>query len=48
MQDLEVNIRKTKVMVNGSEELFKSKPDPFGVSGRRVTTNLMLCTKCGK
>ena len=37
---LKVNTRKTKVMVSGSEgELFKSKIDPCGVCGRRVTAN---------
>ena len=45
---LKVNIRKTKLMVSGSEgELFKSKIDPCGVCGRRVMANSVLCTKCG-
>ena len=44
---LKVNTRKTKVMVSGSEgELFKSKIDPYGVCGRRVMANSVLCTKC--
>ena len=45
---LEVNTRKTKLMVSGSEgELFKSKIDPCGVCRRRVMANSVLCTKCG-
>ena len=45
---LEVNTRKTKAMVSGSEgELYKSKIDPCGDCGRRVMANLVLCTKCG-
>ena len=44
---LKVNIRKTKLMVSGSEgELFKSKIDPCGVCGRRIMANSVLCTKC--
>ena len=46
-KDVKVNTRKTKVMVSGSKELFKSKIDPCGVRGRRVMTNSVLCTKCG-
>ena len=47
-KSLKVNTRKTKVMVSGSEgKLFKSKTNPCGVFGRRVMTNLVLCTKCG-
>ena len=43
-----VNTRKTKVMVSRSEgELYKSKIDPYGVCGRRVMANSVLCTKCG-
>ena len=46
-EGLKVNIRKTKVMVSGSEgELFKSKVDPCGVCGRRVMVNLVVCKKC--
>ena len=46
---LKVNTRKTKVMVSGWKgELYKSKIDPCGVYGRRVVTNSVLCTKCGK
>ena len=45
---LQVNTRKTKLMVSGSEgELFKSKIDPCGVCGRRVMANSVLYTKCG-
>ena len=45
---LKVNIRKTKVMVSGSEgEPFQSKINPCRVCGRRVMTNSVLCTKCG-
>ena len=43
-----VNTRKTKVMVSGSEgELFKRKINPCGVCGRRVTANSVLSTKYG-
>ena len=36
------------MMVSESEgELFKSKRDPCGVCGRRVSANSLLCTKCG-
>ena len=45
---LEVNSRKTKLMVSRSEgKLFKSKIDPCGVCWRRVMANSVLCTKCG-
>ena len=44
---LKINIRKTKMMISGSEgELFKSKIDPCGVCGKRVMANSVLCTKC--
>ena len=43
---LKVNTRKTKAVVNGSEELLKSKTDPCGVCERRVMANSVLCTKC--
>ena len=43
---LKVNTRKTKVMVNGSEELSKTKIDPCRVCGRRIMANSVLCTKC--
>ena len=47
-KSLKVNTRKTKAMVSRSEgKLFKSKIDPYGVHGRRVMANLVLCTKCG-
>ena len=46
-KSLKVNIRKTKVMVSGSEgELFKSKVDLCGVCGKRVIASLALCSKC--
>ena len=45
---MKVNIKKTKLMVSGSEgELYKSKIDPCGVCGKRVMANSVLCTKCG-
>ena len=46
-KSLKANTRKTKLMVSGSGELFKSKIDPCGVCGRRVMVNSVLCTKCG-
>ena len=47
-KDLEVNIRKTKVMVGRSEgELFKSKIDSCGVCRRVIMVNSVLYTKCG-
>ena len=46
---LKVNLKKTKVMVSGSEgEVLKSKIDPCGVCGKRVKANSVLCTKCKK
>ena len=46
-KNLKANTRKTKVMICGLEgELFKSKIDPCGVSGRKVMANSVLCTKC--
>ena len=48
IKGLNVNTRKTKVMVSGLEgELFKSKIEPCGVSGRRVMSNSVVCTKFG-
>ena len=45
---LKVNTRKTKLMVSGSEgKLFNSKIDLWGVCGRKVMANSVLCTKCG-
>ena len=46
-KDLKVNTRITKVMVSGSEEVFKSKIDLCGVCGRRVMANSVLFTKSG-
>ena len=47
VKGLKVNIRKTKVVVSGSEgEIFKSRIDPRGVCERRVMANSVLCTKC--
>ena len=47
-QKFEDQPHKKKVIVSKPEtKLFKSKIDPCGVCGRRVMTNLMLCTKCG-
>ena len=41
---LKVNLKKNKVMVNGSKgEVLKSKADPCAKCGKRV-----MCTKCGK
>ena len=46
---IKVNLRKTKLMVSGSEgEMIKSKTDPCGMCGKRVMANSVLCTKCGK
>ena len=46
---LKVNLKKTKVMVNGSnEEIIKSKVDPCFKCNWRVMANLVLCTTCGK
>ena len=43
---LQVNLKKTKVMVSGLKgEVLKSKVDPC-VKGFKA--NLMMCTKCGK
>ena len=45
-EGLKANTRKTEVMVSGSEgELFKSKIGPWGVCGRRVIANSVLCMK---
>ena len=34
-------------MVCGSEgEVIRSRIDPCGICGKRVTVNLVLCTKC--
>ena len=43
-----VNIKKTKMMVSGSEgELFNSKIDSPRVCGRKMMANSVLCLKCG-
>ena len=44
---LKMNHKKTKVMVSGSKVL-KSKVDPCAKCGKRVMTNSVMCTKCGK
>ena len=44
-----MNLKKTKVMVSGSKgEVLKSKVDSCAKYGKRVMTNLVMCTKCGK
>ena len=46
---LKVNLKKTKVMVSGSEgEVLESKVDPYAKCGKRVMKNSVMCTKCGK
>ena len=46
---LKVNLEKTKVMVRVSEgEIIRSRIDPCGVCGKRVTVNSMVCAKCGQ
>ena len=46
---MKINLLKTKVMVSGSvPEVAKSKIDPCGMCGKRVMTNSVLCTVCGK
>ena len=43
---LKGNLKKTKVMVNGSkEEIIKSKVDPNAKCGKRMMVNSILCTK---
>ena len=44
---VKVNTTKTKGLVSGLEELFKSKIDQGGVCEKRVMANSVLCTKCG-
>ena len=45
---LNVNTGKIKVIISRSkEQMFESKIDPRGVSGRRVMPSSVLCTKCG-
>ena len=48
---LKVNLRKTKVMVNGGithNGLSESKVGPFGVCSLRVKADSVLCLQCGK
>ena len=45
---LQVNIKKTKVMVSGLKgEVLESKVDPCVKCGKRVMANSVVCTKCG-
>ena len=44
-----MNLKKTKVMVSGlKSEVLKSKVDPCTKCVKKVMTNLMMHTKCGK
>ena len=44
---LKINLEKMKVMVCVSEgEVICSRIDPCEICGKRVTVNLVLCTKC--
>ena len=46
---LKVNLKKTKVMMSGlKSEVLKSKVDSCAKCGKRVMTNLVMCTKCDK
>lgn len=46
---LKVNLGKTKVMISGTEGgIVRSRIDPCSICGRRVMTNSVLCTCCGK
>ena len=46
---MKVNLKKTKVMVSGSEgERIVSKIDPCGMCGKRVMANSVQCNNCGK
>ena len=46
---LKVNLKKTKVMLNGSKgKVLKSKVNPCAKCSKRVMTNSVMCTKCGK
>ena len=48
-KELKVNLKKTEVMVSSSKgEVPKSKVDPCAKGGKRVMTNSVMCTKCGK
>ena len=44
-----LNLGKTKVLVSGAEgEKSVSKIDPYGICGKRVMANSVLCVKYGK
>ena len=46
---MKVNFKKTKVMVSGLKgEVCKNKVDPYVKCNKRVKTNSVMCTKCGK
>ena len=45
---MKVNLKKTKVMVSGSEERIVSKIDSYVMCGKRVTANSVQCNNCGK
>ena len=46
---MRVNLNKTKMMVNGSEEkVTPSNIDPCGVRGRRVKVNAVFYTNCAR
>ena len=44
---MKVNIGKTKVTVSGAEdEINTSEIDPYGICGKRVMANSLVCMKC--
>ena len=48
-----MNIGKTKGVVSGAEggaegEVAMSKVDPWGICGKCIMANSVLCVKCGK
>ena len=45
IKGLKVNLKKTKVTVNGSKS---EEVDPCAKCGKRVMANSVMCTKCGK
>ena len=46
---LKVNFENMKVMVCVSEgEIIQSRLNPCRIGGKRVTVNLVLCTKCNQ
>ena len=46
---LKMNLKKTKVVVNGSKDkVLKSDVDPCAKCGKRMMVNSVMCTKCGK